>query len=239
MTRKKILVCGKGKWGKKVIKQLKKLSKPIVVIDTKTYFKKIDLTDIDWVFVLTPNNTHFRLVSYFLSKKKNVFCEKPLTQSLLKTKYLVSLAKKNKCKLYISDVEIYKNKRINKTKKLYVIRTKKSSGTTKEILYSLVYHDIYLLENYLRPINNIKILKIERKNRLQLKLEQNKISFSFDYDLNAKNKKHFINNKNFLRFVGNPLNKMIFKILNRSVNFKKNQNTAIFCNKLIDKILKN
>ena len=239
MTRKKILVCGKGKWGKKVIKQLKKLSKPIVVIDTKTYFKKIDLTDIDWVFVLTPNNTHFRLVSYFLSKKKNVFCEKPLTQSLLKTTYLVSLAKKNKCKLYISDVEIYKNKRINKTKKLYVIRTKKSSGTTKEILYRLVYHDIYLLENYLRPINNIKILKIERKNRLQLKLEQNKISFSFDYDLNAKNKKHFINNKNFLRFVGNPLNKMIFKILNRSVNFKKNQNTAIFCNKLIDKILKN
>ena len=239
MTRKKILVCGKGKWGKKVIKQLKKLSKPIVVIDTKTYFKKIDLTDIDWVFVLTPNNTHFRLVSYFLSKKKNVFCEKPLTQSLLKTKYLVILTKKNKCKLYISDVEIYKNKRINKTKKLYVIRTKKSSGTTKEILYRLVYHDIYLLENYLRPINNIKILKIERKNRLQLKLEQNKISFSFDYDLNAKNKKHFINNKNFLRFVGNPLNKMIFKILNRSVNFKKNQNTAIFCNKLIDKILKN
>ena len=163
MTRKKILVCGKGKWGKKVIKQLKKLSKPIVVIDTKTYFKKIDLTDIDWVFVLTPNNTHFRLVNYFLSKKKNVFCEKPLTQSLLKTKYLISLAKKNKCKLYISDVEIYKNKRINKTKKLYVIRTKNSSGTTKEILYRLVYHDIYLLENHLRPIDSIKILKIEKK----------------------------------------------------------------------------
>ena len=239
MTRKKILVCGKGKWGKKVIKQLKILSKNIVVIDTKTYFKKIDLTDIDWVFVLTPNNTHFRLVSYFLSKKKNVFCEKPLTQSLSKTKYLVSLAKKNKCKLYISDVEIYKNKRINKTKKLYVIRTKNSSGTTKEILYRLVYHDIYLLENHLRPIDSIKILKIEKKNRLQLKLKQKKISFSFDYDLNAKTKKHFINNRNFLRFVGNPLNKMIFKILNNKVNFKKNQNTAVFCNKLIDKILKN
>ena len=56
MTRKKILVCGKGKWGKKVIKQLKKLSNTLKIIDTKTYFKKIDLTDIDWVFLLTPNN---------------------------------------------------------------------------------------------------------------------------------------------------------------------------------------
>ena len=70
MTRKKILECGKGKWGKKVIKQLKKLSNTLKIIDTKTNFKKIDLTDIDWVFVLSPNNTHFRLVSYFLSKKK-------------------------------------------------------------------------------------------------------------------------------------------------------------------------
>ena len=73
MTRKKILVCGKGKWGKKVIKQLKKLSNTLKIIDTKTYFKKIDLTDIDWVFLLTPNSTHFRLASYFLSKKKTCF----------------------------------------------------------------------------------------------------------------------------------------------------------------------
>tara|TARA_A100001015_G_C14795954_1_gene634975 strand:+ start:109 stop:828 length:720 start_codon:yes stop_codon:yes gene_type:complete len=238
MTRKKILVCGKGKWGKKVIKQLKKLSNTIKIIDTKTYFKKIDLTDIDWVFVLTPNNTHFRLVSYFLSKKKNVFCEKPLTQSLLKTKYLVKLAKTNKCKLYISDIEIYKNKRIKKTKKLYVVRKKYSSGSTKEILYRLAYHDIYLLENYLRPIDSIKILKIEKKNRLELKLEQKKISVFFDYDLNSKIKKHCINNQNFLHFRGNPLNKMVFKILNNRVNFIKNQNTAVFCNKLINKILK-
>ena len=156
----------------------------------------------------------------------------------LKTKYLVKLAKTNNCKLYISDIEIYKNKRINKTQKLYVIRKKYSSGSTKEILYRLTYHDIYLLENYLRPIDSIKILKIEKKNRLKLELEQKKISIFFDYDLNSKTKKHCINNQNFLNFRGNPLNKMIFKILNNRVNFKKNQNTAIFCNKLIDKILK-
>ena len=38
-------------------------------------------TDLDWVFVLTPNKTHYKICEFFLKKGVNVFCEKPLTLS--------------------------------------------------------------------------------------------------------------------------------------------------------------
>ena len=61
---------------------------------------------------------------------------------------------------------------------------------------------------------------------------------SFNYDIKSKLNKHKINNINFQKFVGNPLRKMIVKVLSHRVNFYKNQNTALFCIKLINKIKK-
>ena len=118
MKKKKILVCGKGKWGKKFIFELKKISTITRIIDSKTNYKKIDISNIDWVFILTPNNSHFKLVNFFLGKKKDVFCEKPLCLTLKQAVFLINKARKYKCNLYISDIETYKQKK-NKKKKIY------------------------------------------------------------------------------------------------------------------------
>ena len=75
MNKKKFLICGKGKWGKKVIKTLKKKNYKIVIINSKFDYTKVKLNSFSWVFILTPNNSHFKLVKYFLNKNKNVFCE--------------------------------------------------------------------------------------------------------------------------------------------------------------------
>ena len=53
------------------------------------------------------------------------------------------------------------------------------------------------------------------------------MQFFFSYDIKSNIKRHTINNVNFQKF-GNPLNKMIVKVLNNKVNFYRNQNTVFF-----------
>ena len=60
----KIGVIGRGIWGKKIIKVLKKNFKLQFVIGKDTNYKEIK-KKIDWVFVLTPNNTHYKICKYF------------------------------------------------------------------------------------------------------------------------------------------------------------------------------
>ena len=61
----------------------------------------------------------------------------------------------------------------------------------------------------------------------------------FNYNIKSNKKKHNINNINFQKFRGNPLNKMLVRVLKNKVNFYKNQNSALFCIKLINKIKRN
>ena len=238
LSTKKILVCGKGKWGKKVISELKKVSNIIRILDSKTNYKNINLSNIDWVFILSPNNTHYKLVNFFLRKKKNVFCEKPLCLTLKQAVFLINKARRNKCNLYISDIEIYKQKKISRNKFFNIIRKKLVIDNNKEILNRLTYHDIYLLKNFLEPINKLKITKKKKKFSLEILMKKKNMQFFFSYDIKSNIKKHTINNTNFQKFRGNPLNKMIIKVLNNKVNFYKNQNTALFCIKLIKKLKK-
>lgn len=238
MKKKKILVCGKGKWGKKIIFELKKISTITRVIDSKIDYKKIDLSKIDWVFILTPNSSHFKLVNFFLNKKKDVFCEKPLCLTLKQAVFLTNKARKYKCNLYISDIETYKQKKIKRKKFINIVRKKMVKGKNTEILNRLAYHDIYMLKNFLEPINKLKIIKKKKKSSLEILIKKKNMQFFFSYDIKSKIKKHTINNINFQKFRGNPLNKMIVKVLSNKVNFYKNQNNALFCIKLIKKLKK-
>ena len=99
---------------------------------------KLNLDKVDWVFVATPNNAHFKIVSECLKKKKNVFCEKPLTLNYKSSKKLFKLAKRFNSKLYVDDIEIYKNKKIKLIKGLNTVtRGKNGTGSAKELLYKL------------------------------------------------------------------------------------------------------
>ena len=93
---------------KKLYKNLLKIGKVQGVVTSKNDVKNFNLSNIDWAIVSSPNKFHFKYVKYFLEKKINVFCEKPLTESIILTKKLIKLAKINKTKLYISDIEIFK-----------------------------------------------------------------------------------------------------------------------------------
>ena len=56
--------------------------------------------DVDWVYVSTPISTHYDLASKYLKLKKNVICEKPLTDSLERTKELIELSESKGVRLH-------------------------------------------------------------------------------------------------------------------------------------------
>ena len=70
MKKKTVGVIGCGKWGKNIIRELKKIANVKFVYNSKNSYQNYD-KEIDWVFVLTPNITHYKIVKYFIKKKIN------------------------------------------------------------------------------------------------------------------------------------------------------------------------
>ena len=137
-----VCLIGLGSWGKKILRSLKKIKriKNIQIIKNRKDKKKVNLNNLKWVFITTPTNSHYQLVKKYLEKKINVFCEKPLTNDIKKDTELFKLAKKNKCKLYVSDIENFKKIKIKLKTKNKIIRSK-FSNNKKGILDRLAYHD--------------------------------------------------------------------------------------------------
>ena len=65
-------IVGYGNWGKKIKKILQKNTNLVFVANSKTNYKK-KLNEVDWVFVASPDETHFQIVKFLLKKKKIFF----------------------------------------------------------------------------------------------------------------------------------------------------------------------
>ncbi len=222
-------VIGRGKWGQKVIKILRDYSSIKYIIGRNTDYKKCS-TNIDWIFILTPNKTHYKICKFFLKKKINVFCEKPLTPSLKQANKLYDLAKKNKVLLYVDDVETFKNKKIKLFNNNYIRREKKDKGNIYSLIERLFYHDAYLIYDQIKK-KKVKIKILNRKN-LNFKLNFNNKVINFYYNIKSSIKVHKINKINLLLFHGNPLKKMIIYVLYELKNCSKNKERSLFAIKI-------
>jgi len=239
MKKKTVGVIGCGKWGKNIIRELKKISYVKFIYDSKNNYHNCE-KKIDWVFILTPDITHYKIARYFIKNNINVFCEKPLTTKINQAENLINLSKRYKTKLYIDDIENYKKKKIIiKNKINYIIRTKLDSGNAKSLLDRLAYHDFYLLSKYIN-LKNIKLIKTVTKKKL-LDFEiifKNNQEFRFYYDISSNIRRHLINKINLDKFNNNPIKDMLNTILYKKNNFRVNNLTALKCIKLIDVINK-
>lgn len=237
MFRPRVGLIGTGKWGSILKEKLIKNSNLIFFANSKSNYKK-KINEVDWVFVATPDKTHFKIVKNLLNLKKNVFCEKPLSLNFKSSKYLFDLAKKKGVKLYVDDIQTFFKKKINFKKDNIIIRKKLGKDNPKNLLYRFAYHDFYFLENKIkiRKIKSIEILDIYRDLKFNIILKDNSI-FRFFYSLNSQDKIHKINNTNFTT-KKDLLTIMIKKVLKKNVNFKNNMKISLFSNKMIDKIQK-
>ena len=233
---------GKGKWGKIIEKKLKLISNlKFTCGKKKDYSRLIKSSNIKWVFIATPNKTHYKLVKMCLNKGVNVFCEKPLCLSTLQAQRLILIAKKKKVKLFVSDLyNFYANKfkKINFITEVY--RSKFIQGLDNEFFYRLMYHDISILYKNLEKLSNFTCQSYQNNLKKKFKLiidTSDKKRFIFFYNLKSKKKEHSINNLK-VKSKKDILKEMINNVLKNKVNFNQNNQKALFIIKFINQTKK-
>jgi hypothetical protein len=236
----KVGLIGKGKWGKKIKKKLNKLANLKFIYGKKnSYANIIRQEKIQWVFIATPNPTHYKIVKECIQNGVNVFCEKPLSESIVEIKKLIDLAKKKKVKLFVSDLYSHYSSKFNKLKnENLVYRSKFVIKSDNEFFYRFMYHDISILHQFFKKnkLANCSIYKNNKKNIFKITIMfKNKKSLIFLYNLRSKKKYHFINNLE-IKSNKDVLEEMIKKVLKKNIDFKDNNIKALFIIKLIKKI---
>ena len=120
--------------------------------------------DIDAVSIVTPTKCHYEIAKYFLSKKKHVLIEKPMTETVLQAKKLVSLSKKNKVILQVGHLERFNpvmtklSEDIKKPVFIEIHRLAKFNprSTDVNVIFDLMIHDIDIVTTLINnKIQNI------------------------------------------------------------------------------------
>ena len=123
------------------------------------------ISSCEAVNIVTPTNTHFDIARKFLNQKKDVFIEKPITNTVEEALALINLAKTNECIVQVGHIERF-NPTINKLKELvdnphYIeierLAPFQARGTEVPVVLDLMVHDIDLiLEMVNSPIESIQ-----------------------------------------------------------------------------------
>ena len=230
--KKKVGLIGKGKWGTLIKSKLSRIANlKFIFGQNKNFLNSVKIKDLDWIFIATPNSTHYKIVKNCLNLKVNVFCEKPLTTNLNKAKHLFQIAKKNKVKLYVSDVYFFHKKKINKVfLNNKIERSKNVIGKDNEFLNRFMYHDISLLYQHIKNkrIESIQLKQNKKKKLFHINIKfKDSTNFIFKYNLKSRIKKHLINNTNLIT-KDDALKRMINSVLYKKIDLRFNNSKALF-----------
>ena len=266
----KVGLIGKGYYGSFIHKKL--TSEPIsnicevswVANSKKDYKSLLTKNKVDWVFICTPSQMHYEHAKFCLSQKVNVFLEKPGTLFPRHTKELIDLADFHGVKLYIDDVFNHREDRNDITKALkdnpknILCRWKKVGRSdyakfTRASFPNLVYHDLYLLYDYLKDHQVGEVETYEKDERLLFTANfikgKESVKVCFDYDRNwqplmsEKQNKDTAWNARLHSVCGvdlssrppeDPLKIMIHRVLLEEVNFDKNQKLSLWTDALLN-----
>jgi|TARA_R110000744_G_scaffold379867_2_gene499007 hypothetical protein len=221
---------GYGNWGRVIHSKLKSVSNvKFICRSNDTYEDKLDL--VDWVFVVTPDDTHYDIVKTCILNGKNIFCEKPFTANFKQAMSLYGLAKTHGVKLYVDDVFNFRNElkelhdSIDRDREIKVVwNTLKS----KNYLNRLVYHNLYMLYPILNSEVNVQWPKIN--------------NITFEYGVVDK-KYHEVNGIDFTHSSGNndALFDMINGVLhdNNNVDWDYNKQITLNSEKILERIKRN
>ncbi len=239
---------GFGYWGKILYSKLENLEVDIKFISNSKLPYKDKLKDVDWVIISTPNQTHYEIVKDCLLAGVNVFCEKSLTLDYESSLELYEIAEKTNRKLYVDDVFMYRENKIQEIKKsignkkeIDVIWTKNSRSDYGEFvmsnLYNLAWHDFYLVYHIFgNKIYDIQKIETEKKLKFSFKIDDIKINFTYDRMCSETN--HSINGVGLAHDGddSDALTQMLSEVISEKVDFKTNKQHSLFSAKTIDKL---
>jgi len=223
----KILLIGKGYWGKICEQKLKNYE--VRILDSKNYntIHSLDINTFKLIIIATPNNTHLNILQDIenLNYKNKVFCEKPLCEYYNKSfEYL----KSSKLHIYISDVWLYNINylKLKNISNIYILEFETNNFTKGNIFFDLIYHDIYMIMDLFKRynINNLNIIN-NKKLIIYFEIKNVKVKLTYNRNINK--------NKNKMVYVYDS-NKKIIKSI--SFNYNKLQPDALSA--MFNKILK-
>ena len=237
----KVVLIGFGKWGKVLFKNLKKITKELIIIKKKNLIKLNQ--NINWAIVSTQDQKHYKIVKKYLENNINVFCEKPITRNESQTKELYKIAEKKNIYLIENQYYFFFFKKFKFFKKKVNTITREKSDKKikiKEILYRLTYHDLLLLYPYIKDKKKAKINFIEFNNNKLIFIIyfDQKLVINFNYNLNNQNKIHKINN-DLLKTNKNILLEYIKNVFAKKVDYRENKLRSLYIINLLNKIEKN
>lgn len=170
MSKINIALIGFGAWGKNLariffnlnsliyVNEINKISINQFIIKYKNLTYILKNKNITTLVLATPINTHFDIAKLALKNKKDIFVEKPATQSIKNLSILKRIAKKNQKiimighllryhKSFIKVQRLIKSHYIGKIKKIYSIRTNNiKTPIHNDITWDYAPHDLSMIK---------------------------------------------------------------------------------------------
>tara|TARA_B100001057_G_scaffold55984_1_gene49662 strand:- start:177 stop:1100 length:924 start_codon:yes stop_codon:yes gene_type:complete len=212
MKKIKLLIIGYSKFvEKRLVSSLKKIKKIDYRICSKTKIKdNIHYDDYleglkfspDLIYISLTNHLHFKFAKLFLKKGYNVIVDKPITESLIKTRELIKIAKSKR--LLLSEATLFNYHSVFQ-------QITKIIGGKKKIEFLQSYFNIPQVKS-LREINLTKSdcfmdMSPYAAALIRLYLNKKNLSMNFDFKKFSKNKNiksfYVLANDKKIRYFGN------------------------------------
>lgn len=197
-TKPKVSLIGKGKWGRVLERNLLEIVQEELVKPEEA----------DWVVISTPNDLHYDQVAYWLNRRKNVFCEKPLSLTCESANSLFLLADVIGVKLYVDDVFRWRDD-VNSMKSAFNFKWSKSNNLN--FIDRLAYHHFYIWTEGMEDVEIQDIQQSSTEDKFYIILENGKHG-TFDYSKSAETI-HKINGQILEKPKNNPLKDMLSSVI--------------------------
>lgn len=257
----KVLLIGSGYWGKICANKFYECKYDVHIINTKNYntLFNININTFNLICIVTPNNTHKKILEDIekINYKNIVFCEKPFFELNQNADIFIQ---NTNLKIIISKVWLFNNKyhylknKITENKSFSSIKfLTYNDGSKGNILYDLVYHDIYMLIDIFNIISlndliSISVENNDNKFELIIKIELGLRIIELFYSRNnGRNKivKLYQSNKmteiSLNRETNDPdaIKTMFNNVLNNNINIKENNKISLLTLDILGKINNN
>jgi predicted dehydrogenase len=192
MEKIKAVQIGYGRWGKRLALTAEKFC-ALSIADRESFEKHLVDPGVQAVIIATPINTHYEIAKRALEAHKDVFLEKPGTDSSEKLGELIAIAKRNDLIFqigyefaYANDVEEMKNAvESGSVKKISFVWNKWGTFETHPVI-NLLVHELSILKAIgVWPIEITKYEEVKGEHNLdsiRVEAKANEISITFDID---------------------------------------------------------
>ena len=194
----------------------------------------VEPKDADWIIISTPNDLHHEQVEYWLSKRKNVFCEKPLTLTKRSAEALFSLADFFGVKLYVDDVFSWRKEDEYVIEDTNKFTWMKPNQKDENYIDRLAYHHFYMWVGD----EDIDVKSVTGDlNNFEIELEDGRVA-EFSYGGSCREVIHTINEHDMTYSADNPLRTMFEFLFSNAGDYELNRKMTLNAIKLSEIVKK-